>query len=76
MMDLAMKSLVDEVKIARQNYDNAEPDFINAATYDLLAAEENLNNYIREKKYQEQIEKTFIPAKGKSSQGRQSQKSH
>lgn len=51
-MDLAMKSLVDEVKIARQNYDNAEKDFINIATYELLAAEEKLNNYIREKKYQ------------------------
>lgn len=62
MIDLAMKSLVDEVKIARQNYDNAEPDYINAAIYDLLAAEEKLNNYIREKKYQEQMEKTFQPA--------------
>lgn len=58
-MDLVMKSLVDEVKIARQNYDNAEYGYINAATYDLLAAEEKLNNYIREKKHNEIREKTF-----------------
>ena len=60
-MDLVMKSLVDEVKIARQNYDNAEYGYINAATYDLLAAEEKLNNYIREKKYQEQINENINP---------------
>lgn len=57
-----MKSLITDVEVARQNYDNAEPDYINIAVYDLMAAEERLNQYIREKKYQEQMEKTFQPA--------------
>lgn len=60
-MDLTMKALINDVEQARNNFNNADKDYINIATYELMAAEEKLNNYIREKKYREQIEKTFQP---------------
>ncbi|MDR7856021.1 hypothetical protein [Tissierella sp.] len=61
-MDLTMKSLVDDVKIARNKLNEisiTEPDHMDNAIYKLNEAEEKLNNYIREKKHKEQIEKTF-----------------
>lgn len=49
-MDLKMKSLIHDVELANQNYNNAESNYINIATYELLAAEEKLNLYIKEEK--------------------------
>lgn len=60
-MDLALKTLISEVEIARENYHNANPEYHNIATYELMAAEEKLNKYIREKKTEEIRKKTFQP---------------
>lgn len=60
-MDLHLSSLIEDVKQAQDNFNNANEDYINIATYELMAAEDKLNNYIREKKLKEQIKKTFQP---------------
>lgn len=60
-MDLNMRTLINDVEQARNNFNNAEPDYINIATYELMAAEERLNQHIREMKLEEQIKKTFQP---------------
>ena len=59
MKNLTLKALINDVEIARRNFQNAEPDYINIATYELMAAEEKLNEYIREQKKKEVIKKTF-----------------
>lgn len=60
-MDLALKTLISEVEIARENYHNANPEYHNIATHELMAAEDKLNQYIREKKTEEIRKKTFQP---------------
>ena len=37
-----------EVEQARQNLDNAEPDYVDIAIYQLIAAEKRLNQYLKE----------------------------
>lgn len=49
-MDMQLKTLLDELEIANQNFSNAESDYVNIATYELMAAEGKLNNYLKEKK--------------------------
>lgn len=61
MKDLVLKALIKDVEIARQNFENAKPDYVNIATYELMEAEEKLNDYIRQKKKEEIIKKTFQP---------------
>ena len=56
-----MKVLINDVKQARDNFNNANEDYINIATYELMAAEDKLNRYIRKVKLEEQIKKTFQP---------------
>ena len=65
-MDLKLKSLIAEVEMARNQFNNASPDYINFATYELMAAEERLNQYIREMKEKEIKEKTFQPVTEKA----------
>jgi len=60
-LELHLNSLIEDVKQAQDNFNNANEDYINIVTYELLAAEEKLNNYIREKKLKEVTKKTFQP---------------
>lgn len=60
-MDLHLKALIEDVQQAQDNFNNANEDYINIATYELMAAEDKLNNYIRDKKLKEVTKKTFQP---------------
>lgn len=48
-----MKFLVNKVKLKRNNFNNALDNYIDIANMELLEAEEELNNYIREAKSNE-----------------------
>jgi len=61
MKNLTLKALINDVEIARRNFQNADPDYVDIAIYELMAAEEKLNEYIREQKKKEVIKKTFQP---------------
>lgn len=65
-MDLKLKSLIAEVERARNQFNNAKPEYQNIAIYELMAAEERLNQYIREMKEKEIKEKTFQPVTEKA----------
>ena len=43
-----MEALLQELRQAQQNFDYATEDYIDAAIYELNAAEEKLNLYMRE----------------------------
>lgn len=62
MQDLKLKSLVDEVNRCNTNFNMATtPEIISIASNELMAAEESLNTYLKERK----------SAKEKDSQGLQ-----
>ena len=50
MQDLKLKELVDEVNRCSTNFNQADKAIIDIATYELMAAEERLNLYIKERK--------------------------
>lgn len=50
MQDLKLKELVDEVNRCNTNFNQADESIISIVTYELMAAEERLNLYIKERK--------------------------
>ena len=50
MQDLKLKELVDEVNRCSTNFNQADEAVIDIATYELMAAEERLNLYLKERK--------------------------
>lgn len=50
MQGLKLKELVDEVNRCSANFNQADEAVIDIATYELLAAEERLNLYLKERK--------------------------
>lgn len=50
MMDLVLKVLIQDVEQAKNRFNNADDDYMSIATYELMAAEERLNQYIKEQK--------------------------
>lgn len=50
MQDLKLKELIDEVNRCNTNFNQADKSTVSIATYELMAAEERLNLYIKERK--------------------------
>ncbi len=50
MQDLKLKELVDEVNRCNANFNQSDESTISIATYELMAAEERLNLYLKERK--------------------------
>ena len=57
MQDLRLKDLVDEVNRCNTNFNQADEATVSIATYELLAAEEKLNLYIKERKNEKFLDK-------------------
>ena len=50
MKDLKLKELIDEVNRCNTNFNQADKSTVSIAMYELMAAEERLNLYIKERK--------------------------
>lgn len=50
MQDLKLKELVEEVNRCNTNFNQTDKSTVSIATYELMAAEERLNLYIKERK--------------------------
>lgn len=59
MQDLILRSLVDEVNRCNTNFNQADDATVSIAIYDLRAAEERLDLYLKERKSEKYLEKVI-----------------